>query len=76
MQMCFFYRFILENGPLDKYVRYIVTIYPVVIWALTGVYTKNYSTEAQSPSDIFIGEKHNKYNLNDIDWMFDALYYQ
>ncbi|CAK6972891.1 uncharacterized protein LOC121888488 [Scomber scombrus] len=46
--------FILENGVLDKYVRYILSIYPVVIWALTGVYTKNYDAEAQSPSDIFI----------------------
>ncbi|XP_067434556.1 uncharacterized protein [Thunnus thynnus] len=46
--------FILENIVLDKHVRYILTIYPVVIWALTGVYTKNYDAEDPSFNNIFI----------------------
>ncbi|XP_035856747.1 uncharacterized protein LOC116037980 [Sander lucioperca] len=33
--------FFLENFVLDKHVRYILTIYPVVIWAVTGAFTKN-----------------------------------
>ncbi|XP_071341244.1 uncharacterized protein [Trachinotus anak] len=33
--------FMLENTLLDKHVRFILTIYPVVIWAVTGVFTKN-----------------------------------
>lgn len=33
--------FLLENSLLDCYVRYIFTIYPVLIWALAGVITKH-----------------------------------
>ena len=29
--------FLLENSVLDRFVRYIFTIYPVLIWALAGV---------------------------------------
>ena len=29
--------FLLENSVLDRFVRYIFTIYPVLIWALSGV---------------------------------------
>ncbi|XP_029314087.1 uncharacterized protein LOC115025763 [Cottoperca gobio] len=36
--------FVLENFVLDKYVRYILSIYPVVIWALAGVFSKNEDT--------------------------------
>lgn len=32
--------FMLENFVLDKHVRYIITTYLVVIWALTGVFMK------------------------------------
>uniref|UniRef100_UPI0037E98F4D uncharacterized protein n=1 Tax=Semicossyphus pulcher TaxID=241346 RepID=UPI0037E98F4D len=46
--------FILENSVLDKHVRYILTIYPVVIWAVTGVFTKNYVAELPTRSNIFI----------------------
>ncbi|KAG8009478.1 hypothetical protein GBF38_017786 [Nibea albiflora] len=46
--------FILENSVLDKHVRYILTIYPVVIWALTGVFTKNYDAAAPTRNNIFI----------------------
>lgn len=46
--------FILESSVLDKHVRYILTIYPVVIWALTGVFTKNYDATAPTQNNIFI----------------------
>lgn len=60
-QTCFIsHRFFLENTVLDKHVRYILTIYPVVIWALTGVYTKNYDAAAPSSNDIFTGEELTK----------------
>ncbi|RVE58815.1 hypothetical protein OJAV_G00197550 [Oryzias javanicus] len=46
--------FILENSVLDKHVRLILSIYPVVIWALTGVYTKTYNPAAPTRNNIFI----------------------
>ena len=33
--------FLLENSILDRFVRYIFTIYPVLIWALAGVLTNH-----------------------------------
>ena len=33
--------FLLENSVLDRFVRYIFTIYPVLIWALAGVLSKH-----------------------------------
>lgn len=45
--------FILENFVFDQYVRYILTIYPVVIVALTGVFTKHYNKAAPSRNAIF-----------------------
>lgn len=50
-------RFVLENFFLDKHVRYILIIYPVVIWALTGSYTKNYDPASPSQTGIFAGEE-------------------
>lgn len=38
--------FIVENFVIDRHVRYILTIYPVVIWALIGNISKNYDPEA------------------------------
>ena len=35
--------FSLENTILDKYVRYTLTIYPVVIWALSASINKNWN---------------------------------
>lgn len=32
--------FLLENSILDRFVRYILTIYPVLIWALAGILSK------------------------------------
>nr|XP_020501909.1 uncharacterized protein LOC109993318 [Labrus bergylta]XP_020501917.1 uncharacterized protein LOC109993318 [Labrus bergylta] len=46
--------FVLENLVLDKHVRYILIIYPVVIWALCGNLDKNYDAESPSRNGIFI----------------------
>ncbi|XP_060950211.1 uncharacterized protein LOC133027194 [Limanda limanda] len=46
--------FILENSVLDKHVRFILTIYPVVIWALTGVFMENYNAKDPTRNNIFI----------------------
>uniref|UniRef100_A0A3B4BHR3 Uncharacterized protein n=1 Tax=Periophthalmus magnuspinnatus TaxID=409849 RepID=A0A3B4BHR3_9GOBI len=46
--------FVLENWLLEKHVRYILSIYPAVIWALTGVFTNNYDASAPSRNNIFI----------------------
>lgn len=56
--MCFFvfHRFVLEQLVLDKHVRYILIIYPVVIWALSGNLDKNYDAKSPSRNGIFIGK--------------------
>ncbi|XP_034562760.1 uncharacterized protein LOC117829253 [Notolabrus celidotus] len=46
--------FVLENLVLDKHVRYILIIYPVVIWALCGNMDKNYDAASPSRNGIFI----------------------
>ncbi|KAK5601339.1 hypothetical protein CRENBAI_000951 [Crenichthys baileyi] len=46
--------FFLENFVFDKHVRFILTIYPVVIWALTGIFTENYNTADPTRNNIFI----------------------
>ncbi|KAK2859503.1 hypothetical protein Q5P01_004123 [Channa striata] len=46
--------FILENFVLDKHVRYILIIYPVVIWALSGNLDKNYDENSSNQNGIFI----------------------
>lgn len=46
--------FILENVLFEKHVRYILTIYPTVIWALTGVFTKNFNAAEPTRNNIFI----------------------
>ncbi|XP_068438432.1 uncharacterized protein [Clinocottus analis] len=46
--------FVLENFVLDKHVRYILIIYPVVIWALGGNLDKNYDAKSPSRNGIFI----------------------
>ncbi|XP_031706162.1 uncharacterized protein LOC116385101 [Anarrhichthys ocellatus] len=45
--------FYLENFVLDQHVRYIVTFYPFVIWAVTGVFTKNNDAANPSRNNIF-----------------------
>ncbi|KAM8731005.1 uncharacterized protein AB9X84_025590 [Acanthopagrus schlegelii] len=46
--------FVLENFVLDKHVRYVLIVYPVVIWALSGNLDKNYNAESPSRNGIFI----------------------
>ncbi|XP_061094971.1 uncharacterized protein LOC133126646 [Conger conger] len=46
--------FVLENFVLEKHVRYILTIYPVVIMALAGNMTKNFDSAAPSRNGILI----------------------
>ncbi|KAF7669267.1 hypothetical protein LDENG_00203220 [Lucifuga dentata] len=46
--------FITENFVLDKHMRYILIIYPVVIWALCGNLDKNYDANSPSRNGIFI----------------------
>ncbi|XP_053919615.1 uncharacterized protein LOC128851832 isoform X1 [Cuculus canorus] len=46
--------FYLENFFLDKYVCYDLTIYPVVIIALTGSACKNFSFSTSTTNNIFI----------------------
>ncbi|XP_019897292.1 uncharacterized protein si:ch211-161h7.5 [Esox lucius] len=45
--------FILENFVFEKHMRYILTIYPVVILALCGNMTKNYDEAAPSRNAYF-----------------------
>ncbi|KAK1885079.1 putative ammonia channel [Dissostichus eleginoides] len=45
---------VLENTILDKHVRNILSIYPAVIWALTGVFSKNYNAADPSRNNTFI----------------------
>lgn len=56
MVMCFHCRFGIENFLLYQHVRYILTIYPVVIIALVGNVTKHYDPAAPSANAIFMGE--------------------
>ncbi|PKK20581.1 putative LOC102086399 [Columba livia] len=46
--------FYLENFFFDKYVCYNLTIYPVVIIALTGSACKNYSLSSSKTNSVFI----------------------
>lgn len=45
----------MEQLALDKHVRYILTTYPVVIWALSGNFDKNYNEESPDQNGILIG---------------------
>lgn len=46
--------FALEQLVLDKHVRYILTTYPVLIWALSGNLDKNYNAESPDQNGILI----------------------
>lgn len=41
---------------IDRHMRYILTIYPVVIWALVGNVSKNYDSESPGRNAKFTGE--------------------
>ncbi|XP_069810989.1 uncharacterized protein [Dendropsophus ebraccatus] len=45
--------FLLENFLFDKYVRYTLTVYPVVIVALSGAIDKNFSAASPDENNIF-----------------------
>ncbi|XP_030631327.1 uncharacterized protein si:dkey-29d8.3 [Chanos chanos] len=45
--------FIVENFVIEKHVRYILTVYPVVIFAFIGNITKNYDPSNPSRNAIF-----------------------
>ncbi|XP_026794068.3 uncharacterized protein si:ch211-161h7.5 [Pangasianodon hypophthalmus] len=45
--------FVLENSFLDKHVRYILTVYPVIIVALSGNMTKNFDASAPGTNGVF-----------------------
>ncbi|KAK2870044.1 hypothetical protein Q8A67_024436 [Cirrhinus molitorella] len=46
--------FIVENFVLEKHLRYILTVYPVVIVALSGNMTKNFTSADPSRNGIYI----------------------
>ncbi|XP_071769152.1 uncharacterized protein LOC139922519 [Centroberyx gerrardi] len=46
--------FILENFVLDRWVRNILTVYPVVIVALVGNITKHFHPADPSPNSVFM----------------------
>ncbi|XP_041670690.1 uncharacterized protein LOC121527730 isoform X2 [Cheilinus undulatus] len=46
--------FVLENLVLDKHVRYILIVYPVVIWALSGNLDKNFDAKSPNRNGVFI----------------------
>lgn len=48
-------RFILENWVLDRWVRNILTVYPVVIVALVGNVWKHFHPEDPTANAVFMG---------------------
>lgn len=49
-------RFILENWVLDRWVRNIVTVYPVVIVALVGNIWKHFNPADPTANAVFMGK--------------------
>ncbi|XP_062843930.1 uncharacterized protein si:dkey-29d8.3 [Trichomycterus rosablanca] len=45
--------FVVENFVIEQHVRYILTIYPVIIYALTGSLSKHYDPAAPSRNAVF-----------------------
>nr|XP_020483577.2 uncharacterized protein LOC109978629 [Labrus bergylta] len=46
--------FILEHWVLDRWVRYILTVYPVVIVALVGNILKHFNPDDPTPNSVFM----------------------
>ncbi len=44
--------FILENTILDRYLRYVGIVYPVVIWALTGAVVAHWGKESDGQNPL------------------------
>lgn len=51
-------RFILENWVLDRWVRNILTVYPVVIVALVGNVWKHFHPDEPTANAVFTGQRH------------------
>lgn len=49
-------RFVLENWLLDRWVRNILTVYPVVIVALVGNIWRHHNPADPSTNAVFTGE--------------------
>lgn len=49
------HRFSVENFVIEKHVRYILTVYPVVIYALSGSLSRNYDAAAPGRNAVFTG---------------------
>ena len=45
--------FVLENTVFDRYLRYVLSVYPVVIWALIGVLVKHWDNEDEERNTRF-----------------------
>lgn len=57
MFLCnFFYRFTVENFLIEKHVRYILTVYPVIIYALIGGLSKHYDAAEPGRNAVFSGK--------------------
>ncbi|XP_015252798.1 PREDICTED: uncharacterized protein LOC107099257 [Cyprinodon variegatus] len=48
--------FILENWVLDRWVRNILTVYPVIIVALVGIIYQHFDPDTPTPNSVFTGE--------------------
>ena len=46
--------FVLENTILDRYLRYVLSVYPVVIWALGGVLSIHWGQEEEERNSRFV----------------------
>lgn len=49
-------RFAVENFVIEKHVRYVLTVYPVIIVALSGILSKHYDAAAPGRNAVFSGE--------------------
>ena len=45
--------FVLENTILDRFTRYVFSVYPVVVWALIGIVKEHWGKEGQRRNYIF-----------------------
>lgn len=61
-------RFIVENWVLDRWVRNILTVYPVVIVALVGNIARHYHAADPTTNSVFMSE----FNVLFIKWSTDT----
>ena len=48
-----FVYFLLENTVLDKYVRYVLVPYPVVIWGLIGIVAEHWGKPGETRNSVY-----------------------